>query len=179
MKLPPDMSQRSPQGSISLMILVLLVVFVVIAMGFLGVLSRQSHEETNQIAGERMARLAESGINYAVALLSPDGGAVSGADLTDVLEREASNYPVLEPATGDLIGTFSVTVVSGPEDYTGEIKIQSVGRTTTRQHDCRVAEATLRPYADRGYLVISQQLAPGPCLSLPPLPFFVAEASPS
>lgn len=164
-------------GSVSLMMLGLLVSFILIAGAAISYLDRQSHEITNQAQSNKSFGLADSGVNYAVWLLNPEGGDMKPEELVAQMPDTAINHPIEK--NGEILGTFTLSIVSWDAAKT-ELKLLSVGRGYANPDRCQTVAATLGPFREKGYRVVSwDQQSASVCPSdLPQLPSPLPQPSP-
>lgn len=138
-----------PQGSITLLVLVMFLVFVGIMTASLQFITRQSRQSTHHTQTRQAFAVADAGIEYAQWLLRSDGGNFSPTTLADSPPASATDYP-LSDERGALVGTFSLTFT---EATLTTLTVTSRGHDATRPDSCEQIVATLTEQNPGEYLV--------------------------
>jgi hypothetical protein len=124
---------RSARGSVTLMVLVLLIVFLTILGASIRYIARQSKQTTDQGQQDQAFGLADAGVQYTYWLLN-EGKAPSEISTTP----GTTGHTIT--ASGVELGSFTINVVAF-DDSVGTLSILSVGEDNLRPEFCQAVRA--------------------------------------
>lgn len=142
-------------GSITLLVLVTLLVFVIIVSASIGFISRQSHEITNKEQEQKSFGVADAGVQFVLWLLSTDGGKTP-LELIDMYNNDPTSTTLnrtLTGSDGEHIGSFSL--INFRLDGTGNLSFLSIGKDKTGGTLCQTIEAIVSPSTANGFQLTS------------------------
>lgn len=128
-----DMQQR---GSITALVLVMMIVLAVILAASMQFIARQSHQTIVQEQEEQAFAAAEAGIQHVLWLLHPDGGGYTVDTLHSSQPASLRDHP-LTTAGGDVLAYFTVTTQTPTG---GRLKTRSEGRDASLQALCQTID---------------------------------------
>lgn len=133
-------TRNKKSGSITLIVLLMLIVFVLIFTASIQFIARQSRELTDQEQEEQAFGLADSGVQYTLWLLSPNGGNRTPTDLQSNPPATLTDHAVHD-ADGSALGTFTVTLTSADS---GSLALTSTGYDAVKTNRCQTITARLQ-----------------------------------
>lgn len=145
-------------GSVTVMVLVLLVVFIIIGSAIMQYIARQSHQTTDATNRARAFGLADAGVTYAQWLLDGEGGDKLPEELLQSPPEGAINHNV--EAGGKIAGHFSTHFLAAAADT---LQLRAVGRDNLRTDLCQVVLADIRQTNDGWKTITWDQQAGYPC----------------
>lgn len=113
------------------------LVFMVIMISSVRFINRQFRATVNAEAEAIAFRLADDGIDYTLFLLGAGGATIPGL----INGEQPLEQTVVDPASGNESGTFSLTFEAGAGSATETLHVTSVGESVQGSSQCYTIEA--------------------------------------
>ncbi len=137
------------KGSMTLMVLVMVVLFVGLIVASTAYINRQSTQSVNQEREEVAFSVADAGVQYAWWLIQPWGANIAPDDLRSSPPSSATDHQITN-SEGSFAGVFNLTFLPGAGD---ELEIVSEGRAQSNSNHCQTIEAKFTATVDGDYLI--------------------------
>lgn len=167
------MSHRAPstkqQGSVLLLVVLMLLVFAIIAGASIRFIARQSNQTVQQEQEEQAFEIADAGANYVLWLLSASGGNKSPLSLVASPPPSTRDHAIANQA-GQSIGKFDLFFGPACPD---SLSFRSVGYDQIKTNLCQVVDGTAKLFSNGEYRLIKwDHLVGYPCNQsyVPPSP---------
>ncbi len=152
----------SIQGSVMLLVMLMLILFVMIMAASVRFIARQSQQTVLQEQEEQAFEIADAGINYALWLLGEAGGGFTPQEIVANPPASATDH-VVRTATGGTVGEFDLVFGPACSEW---VQVRSFGYDQIKTELCQVIDAQINRFAS-GDLRITRwdHLVGYPCVS--------------
>ncbi len=125
-------------GTITLMTLVLLIMFIIIISAVARFINRQGLETIIQTQENQAFSAADAGIEYTKWLLAANGGNLTPQDLLTNTRLETKSHPIYD-TSGQILATFDLNFTSF---LNNRLVFTSTGKDKSKADVCQIIDAT-------------------------------------